>query len=91
MIDTRFMKSAVIRARCSPELAPQVSALAHHWDLQPSDIVRLAVQNYLVHSAGQQAPLRRSDPTPEVKVRLGELVDQQYGNPITNGPRKTKR
>ena len=51
MMPTRWMKSAVIRARCSPELAAQVTALARHWELQPSDIVRLAVQDYVLHYA----------------------------------------
>ena len=64
------MTSAVIRARCSPELAAQVTALARHWELQPSDIVRLAEQDDVLHYASAQAALRRPEPTPEAKARV---------------------
>lgn len=41
------MKTAVIRARCTPELKARVLAYAERMGLEEADIIRIAVQDYI--------------------------------------------
>ena len=86
VIGCLFMKTAVIRARCTPELAAHVAVLAQKWGLQPSDIVRLAVEDYLMHYASQQSPLRRAEPKPEIQARSDALMKSIAGKAQLNEP-----
>lgn len=50
-------QTANLRARCEPELAARVEDLAKQWRLKPSDIVRIALEDYLARRAGAPNPL----------------------------------
>lgn len=75
------MKTAVLRARCSETLSREVVALAAAWGLQPSDIVRYAVEDYVAHYLGQPNPLRRTaeDPAPAIAAQIlaAEIESEQ--------------
>ena len=49
--------SAFIKTRCEPELVERVDALAKHWKVRSSDIVRIALESYLSERAGTANPM----------------------------------
>jgi len=63
-------QTANLRARCEPELAARVDELAKQWRLKPSDIVRIALEDYLARRAGAPNP----------------LLDQPINYPAAPGP-----
>lgn len=82
------MKTAVIRARCSQDLSDRVAALAAAWGLQPSDIVRQALEDYVAHYNGQANPLRRSSRDPVNAIR-DEIVSKNI-SALERNPKKPK-
>ena len=56
-------KSASITVRCSMDLKQQVDALAAQWNLDTSDIVRMAVEDYVAQRFGTTNPLRTYPPS----------------------------
>jgi hypothetical protein len=73
--------SAFIKARCEPELVERVDALAAHWKMRPSDIVRIALESYLGERAGTAnpmiaPPLREPAPAPPISYAAGPGPDQ---------------
>ena len=68
------VKTAVIRARCGPDIEARVKRLAEAWHLKPSDIVRLAVEHYIAVNETRPNPLVAStgvDPF-EVALKMNE-------------------
>lgn len=65
-------QTANLRARCEPELAERVEALARKWKMKSSDIVRIAIEDYLAARENTPNPLRSPAMSTEVmRMMLG--------------------